>query len=96
MESQPIARKRIEVIAAMLLVAAYVAVPVVLLPHICLPEQAYKRTSWALKFWCDVNASDFAVGLFTLFLVIATYFLWCETERVARGDDDQADKWRDQ
>ncbi len=47
---------------------------------------------WGVKFWCETRASDFAVGLFTLFLFIATYFLWRETERLAKGADDQADK----
>jgi hypothetical protein len=48
--------------------------------------------SWGAKFWCEVNASDWFIGLFTLFLAIATYFLWRETERLAGGADDQSEK----
>jgi hypothetical protein len=57
------------------------------------PPQA--GNEWRLKFWCEVNASDFAIGLFTLFLFIATYFLWRETERLAKGGDDQAQRMLD-
>jgi hypothetical protein len=47
---------------------------------------------WLQGFSCEFNIGDFAVGLFTLLLGIATYFLWRETERLARGADDQAEK----
>ena len=55
-------------------------------------DAAEKPESWGSKFWCEINASDWFIGLFTLFLAIATYFLWRETERLAGGADDQADK----
>jgi hypothetical protein len=55
-------------------------------------QPSEKPQSWWLNFLCEANASDFAVGLFTLFLGIATYFLWQETARLARGADDQATK----
>ena len=51
--------------------------------------------SWWSKFWCEVNASDWFIGLFTLFLAIATYFLWRETERLAKGGDEQAQRMVD-
>lgn len=46
--------------------------------------------AWRLKFACEFNIGDFAVGLFTLLLGIATFFLWRETERLARGAEGQA------
>jgi hypothetical protein len=51
-----------------------------------------KPEPWGSRFWCEVNASDWFIGLFTLLLAIATYFLWRETERLAAGADDQSKK----
>jgi hypothetical protein len=51
------------------------------------PERA-----WWVGILCEVNLSDFLVGLFTLILAISTIGLWAQTERLAAGADDQADK----
>ena len=56
------------------------------------PSAGNKPIAWWSLFWCDVRASDYFIGLFTLVLAIVTYFLWRETERLAKGGDEQAAK----
>jgi len=53
---------------------------------------AQQKEDWRRKYWCDVNASDYFLVLFTLALAVSTFFLWRETERLAEGADDQAKK----
>jgi hypothetical protein len=54
-----------------------------------------ESTSWWFRFWCDVNASDYFIALFTLVLAMVTYFLWRETGRLVKGADDQSIKMRE-
>lgn len=50
------------------------------------------KDAWWKGAVCDVNSSDYLLGLFTLFLVISTIGLWTQTERLAAGADDQSEK----
>jgi hypothetical protein len=58
----------------------------------CAPSTATQ--SWTHSFFCDVKVSDYFIALFTLVLAIVTYFLWRETERLAKEADDQSNKMR--
>jgi hypothetical protein len=45
---------------------------------------------WGRKFLCDTKVGEFALAIFTLFLVIFTGLLWFATDRLVRGADDTA------
>lgn len=47
---------------------------------------------WWRTAVCTVGLSDYLIGLFTLILAISTIGLWWQTERLARGADDQSEK----
>jgi len=53
-----------------------------------------EKEDWGRKFWCDINAGDYFLVLFTLALAISTFLLWRETERLAEGAGDQSEKMR--
>jgi len=55
---------------------------------------AQQKEDWGRKYWCDVNASDYFLVLFTLALAVSTFLLWRETERLAEGAGDQSEKMR--
>jgi hypothetical protein len=73
-----------------------------LFPFSMYPHQATKRESttgtyyppeqphtWWQAVLCDVNASDYFVGLFTLVLAISTIGLWIATFRMSAAGDEQ-------
>ena len=81
---------RSEIIVILIAFVGYVVILPGILTAAC--SVPVSSDTWANKFWCAVNASDWLVGLFTLFLAFATYFLWRETERLAVGAGDQTTK----
>ena len=50
----------------------------------------HKPYFWGRTFVCAATVSDYLMGLFTLVLAIVTGFLWLETERLAKGAEEQA------
>jgi hypothetical protein len=40
-----------------------------------------KKENWGRRYWCDVNATDYFLVLFTLALAVSTFLLWRETSR---------------
>jgi hypothetical protein len=45
--------------------------------------------AWWQRFWCNVNASDYFVALFTLVLAAVTGFLWFSTHRLWKAGEKQ-------
>ena len=44
---------------------------------------------WGRKFWCEVNASDYFIALFTLVLAAVTGFLWWSTHKLWLAGEEQ-------
>ncbi|HEY8697484.1 MAG TPA: hypothetical protein VIM02_07695 [Rhizomicrobium sp.] len=55
-----------------------------------------QKVDWGRKFWCDINAGDYFLVLFTLALAVSTFYLWRETERLAKGADEQTKRMIEQ
>lgn len=56
-----------------------------------LPED---KKTWLARFVCEVNGADYVLAWFTIFLAISTFFLWRETQLLAKGAADQSEKMR--
>jgi hypothetical protein len=52
-------------------------------------EPDSQPSAWWVKFWCEVNGSDFFIALFTLVLAIVTGFLWFATHRLWKAGEGQ-------
>lgn len=48
--------------------------------------------NWWRKFACDITGADYTLALFTVILALSTIGLWWQTERLAKGADDQSQK----
>jgi hypothetical protein len=44
---------------------------------------------WGRQFWCEVNASDYFIALFTLVLAAVTGFLWWSTHKLWKAGEQQ-------
>jgi hypothetical protein len=50
-----------------------------------------KPKNWGKEFWCEVNAADGMIAIFTAILSIATIGLWAATHRLWESAKGQAD-----
>lgn len=52
-------------------------------------EPRHQPDGWWLRFWCEVNASDYFIALFTLVLATVTGFLWYSTHLLWQAGEKQ-------
>ncbi len=57
-------------------------------------QSPQQEKNWGRRFWCDIKASDYFLIVFTLWLALSTFLLWRETDKLAQGAADQAEKMR--
>lgn len=49
-----------------------------------------QESDWGRTFVCEVSAFDYAIAVFTFFLMTSTAFLWLETRRLAQLAEQQS------